>query len=58
MAGYVERPHDSAALRIEGADAVAGGEPDMPAVKRDASHFLNAWKWPVFPEDFGWSFDG
>ena len=47
------RPHDLAAVGIEGVQPVAGGEPDMLAVEGDAVHLVDAGKGAVLAEDFG-----
>jgi hypothetical protein len=51
MPGDVERARLVAALRIEGVEPVAGREPDMLAVERDAVDVRDFGEGPVFADD-------
>src|SRR5580704_2046146 len=49
----IDRAHDHAAFGIEGVEPVAGGEPDVPAVERQAMHVVGSGKGSVFAKDLG-----
>jgi hypothetical protein len=53
MGGDFDRTHGLAVGGIEGIHLVAGGEPDVPAVERDAMHGVDAWKGTILADDFG-----
>src|SRR5262245_22045688 len=51
MPGHIERSQLLATLRIEGIQAVAGREPDVRAVERDAVDSFGLREGPVFADD-------
>jgi hypothetical protein len=53
MRGDGDRAQHVPARRIEGVQPVSGREPDMPTVKRDPVHEVDARKGSVFAKDFG-----
>jgi len=53
MGGDVDRPHQRAALGIDGIERFSGGEPEVLAVVGDAVHLLHAGKGAVFAKDMG-----
>jgi hypothetical protein len=53
MSGDIDRAHRFADRRIEGDQLVAGREPDVLTVERDAMHVVGTLKGPVLTEDFG-----
>jgi hypothetical protein len=49
--GDVDRVQRLATRRVEGVQPVAGRDPDVPAVVRDAAHFVDAREGAVLAED-------
>jgi len=52
MRGDVDRAQRLPARRIEGAERIAGREPDVLTVIRDAMHAVGTRKGSVLPDDF------
>jgi hypothetical protein len=53
VGGQVDRTQRLAAGRIDGAQAVAGGHPDLPAVVGDSAHAVDAGIGAVLAHDVG-----
>ena len=53
MRGDIDRAQRLPTRRIEGVQLVSGGKPDVPAVKGNPMHVLDARKGSIFMEDFG-----
>jgi hypothetical protein len=49
--GDIDRAHGLAARRIEGVQLVSGRKPDMPTVKRNPTHVIDARKESMLTED-------
>jgi hypothetical protein len=53
MGGDIERAQRLPARRVQGAELISAGEPDLLAVKGDPVHGVDAGKGTIFASDLG-----